>query len=95
MKQLLGSFSKISLATPGSDELAIKKKCVSFLSPGEVLHDERSELEMKHVKLHKQQICNSQQQLDQEMQRVLDLEGEGKGANKIYRNTGSGGFTPP
>ena len=54
-----------------------------FLSPAEVLHDKRSELEMKHVKLHKQQICNSQQQLDQEMQRVLDLEGEGKGANKI------------
>ena len=43
----------------------------------EVLHDNRSEKEMKHIKLHKHEICSTQEQLDQEMERILGLEGEG------------------
>ena len=43
----------------------------------QVLHDKRSEKEQKHVKLHKHEVCHTQEQLDAEMDRVLKLNGEG------------------
>ena len=45
---------------------------------GKVLHDDREEKACKHIKLHEHHICSSQQQLDEEMEKVLALQGEGK-----------------
>ena len=49
----------------------------------------RSDLEKKHVVLHKQDICKSQEHLDAEMDRVIDIKGEGlmlKDPNSLYEN---------
>ena len=52
-----------------------------------MLHEGRTDLQKKHVKVHKQEICNSQEQLDKAMSNVLDIKGEGlmlKDPNSLY-----------
>ena len=51
------------------------------------LSSSRSALAKKHVILHKQEVCKSQEQLDTEMTRVIDIMGEGlmlKDPNSVY-----------
>ena len=51
------------------------------------LSSSRSALAKKHVILHKQEVCKSQEHLDTEMTRVIDIKGEGlmlKDPNSLY-----------
>ena len=50
---------------------------VNFAERLKVIEDSLSKLNSKHCVFHKQVVCKSQEHLDEEMEKVLDVAGEG------------------